>query len=56
MKPIEKPAPEPSFVVNVAPEPEKVEEEKPSAAQSADASLKDKLKTWLMKIVEDEAF
>ncbi len=56
VKPIEKPAPEPNFVVNVAPEPEKVEEEKPSAAQSADPSLKDKLKTWLMKIVEDEVF
>ena len=53
-KPIEEPAPEPSFVLNVAPEPEQIEE--PSATQNTDPSLKEKLKNWLVQMVEDETF
>ena len=53
-KPVEEPVKEPDFVVNVAPEPEKVEEQ--PATTSIEPTLKEKLKTWLVQLVEDESF
>ena len=53
-KPVEEPVKEPDFVVKVAPEPEKVEEQ--PVATALEPTLKDKLKTWLLQIVEDESF
>lgn len=51
---VEEPVKEPDFVVNVAPEPEKVEEQ--PATTSIEPTLKEKLKTWLVQLVEDESF
>ena len=53
-KPVEEPVKEPDFVVNIAPEPEKVEEQ--PATTSIEPTLKEKLKTWLVQLVEDESF
>ena len=53
-KTVEEPVKEPDFVVNVAPEPEKVEEQ--PATTSLEPTLKEKLKTWLVQLVEDESF
>ena len=54
MRTVEEPVKEPDFVVNVAPEPEKVEEQ--PATTSIEPTLKEKLKTWLVQLVEDESF
>lgn len=63
IKPLEQPLPEPGFTVKIAPEPEvaaveATTEETNNKSRNApiEPTFKEKLKSWLVQMVEDESF